>query len=315
METTKSKSLPPLIFNVFKPARAGSFDVVRHFKRQLPLGYGKIGHFGTLDPFACGVLLIGIGGAARLNDLVHKHLPKTYLAIGRLGRETDTGDWQGAITQTDDSRYLAEVIGRFDRAFIEETLRKKFLGTYWQAPHIFSATKFQGKALHKWAREGVEIKKEPVERFVHALEVVRWQYPFLALRVTVSSGTYVRTLFSDAARELGTLGSLIALQRESVGKLKAAEALRPGQWPVRGVVDVTQQGILPEDLLPFQRWVIPLERETAFVNGLSQRIDSDESHAWAMGSDGTNWGLLQRFEREWRVLINFRAKLLTESDL
>ncbi len=315
METTKSKSLPPLIFNVFKPARVGSFDVVRHFKRQLPVGYGKIGHFGTLDPFACGVLLIGIGGAARLNDLVHKFLPKTYLAIGRLGRETDTGDWEGKITQTDESRYLAEVIGQFDKAFIQETLRKKFLGTYWQAPHVYSATKFQGKALHQWAREGVEIKKEPVERFIHSLEIVRWQYPFLALRVKVSSGTYVRTLFSDAAQELGTLGTLIALQRESIGKIKSSEGLRSGQWPKRGVVDVTDRGILPEDLLPFQRWVIPADREKSFENGLSQRIESNDDYAWAMGADGSNWGLLQRFDRDWRVMINFRAKLLTESDL
>jgi len=315
VETTKSKTLPPLIFNVFKPARAGSFDVVRHFKRHLPDGFGKIGHFGTLDPFACGVLLIGIGGAARLNDLVHKFLPKTYLAVGRLGRETDTGDWEGKITQVDESRYLSEVIGHFDKAFIQETLRKKFLGTYWQAPHVYSATKFQGKALHQWAREGVEIKKEPVERFVHSLEVVRWQYPFLSLRVTVSSGTYVRTLFAEAAQELGTIGSLIALQRESIGPVKSTTGLKTGQWPTKGGADVTAQGILPEVLLPFHRWTIPEDREKAFLNGLSQRIDCRDEFAWGMGRDGTNWGLLQRFDNDWRVVINFRAKLATENDL
>jgi tRNA pseudouridine55 synthase len=283
----------------------GSFDVVRYFKRHLPGDPGRIGHFGTLDPFACGVLLIGVGGAARLNDLVHAHLPKTYLAVGKIGIETDTGDWEGRILQEDRSRYLNEVIASFDQNFIQETIAKKFLGVYWQAPHTYSATKFQGRPLHEWAREGVEIKKEPVKRFVHNIEVVRWSFPYLSVRVKVSSGTYVRTLFSDIARELGTIGSLIALQRESIGEISQKFALKMKNWPEKDLALPT--ACSPEELLPFKRWNIPAEREKAFLNGLTQRLDLNEEWAWGMGQDGSNWGLLKREGAEWKVAINFRA--------
>src|SRR5690606_24557557 len=101
------------------------------------------------------------------------------------------------------------------KSFIEEKLREKFLGDYWQAPHKYSASKFEGKALHEWAREGVEIAKEQVLRHVYDIRVVKYKYPYLSVRVTVSSGTYVRTLFSDFAGYLGTLGALVSLVRES----------------------------------------------------------------------------------------------------
>src|SRR5690606_11567719 len=190
----KNRALfPPLIFNVFKPARMTSYDVVRHFKRHLPSGFGKIGHFGTLDPFASGVLMIGICGAARLNDFIHDSMPKTYLAVGKLGIETPTGDYTSEIIQRDESLYLRPEIARFPATFIEQRLRDKVLGEYWQAPHKYSAAKFQGRNLHEWAREGVEIKKAPVRREVFKIEVVKYAFPYLSLRVEVSSGTYVRT--------------------------------------------------------------------------------------------------------------------------
>ena len=155
---------PPLIFNIFKPARVTSYDVVRHFKRNLPDGFGKIGHFGTLDPFASGVLMIGVAGASRLNEFIHEYSPKTYIAVGKLGIETPTGDYTGEIVQRDDSPYLKQEIARLPLAFLQERFEQKFVGDYLQAPHKYSATKFQGKNLHQWAREGVEIKKEPVMR-------------------------------------------------------------------------------------------------------------------------------------------------------
>ncbi len=316
MGPTRNKPLPPLIFNVFKPARMGSFDVVRQFKRSLPPGYGKIGHFGTLDPFACGVLLIGVGGAARLNDLVHAHWPKTYLAVGKLGIDTDTGDWEGQLRQVDDSCYIQQVIAGFDKAFIQTTLARRFQGEYWQAPPVFSASKFQGRPLHAWAREGVEIKKEPVRRMVHKIAVLRWCFPYLSLRVTVSSGTYVRTLFQEMAQELGTIGSLVALQREAIGPITTQTGLRMAQWPTRDTSceSVISMGIKPEELLPYPRWSIPPERETAFKNGLSMRFIETGQYAWGIGPDASNWGLLERSNDEWRVAINFRAMLSTDHD-
>ena len=101
--------------------------------------------------------MIGIGGAARLNEYIHELLPKTYLAVGKLGIETPTGDHQSEIIQRDDSVYLKKEIASFSREFIEEKIREKFLGDYMQAPHKYSAAKFMGRNLHVWAREGVEV--------------------------------------------------------------------------------------------------------------------------------------------------------------
>ena len=95
MSKTKVTIHPPYIFNVYKPAGFGSSDVVRYFKYHLPTGFGKIGHLGTLDPFAEGVLLLSIAGASRLSNYLHESYPKTYEAVGRVGQFYDTGDTTG----------------------------------------------------------------------------------------------------------------------------------------------------------------------------------------------------------------------------
>lgn len=272
----KNKSLsiyPPLIFNVFKPARMTSYDVIRHFKRQLPEGYGKIGHFGTLDPFASGVLMIGIAGAARMNEFIHEYLPKTYLAVGKLGIETPTGDYESEITQRDESLYLRREIASFSAEFIEERLRQKFLGDYMQAPHKYSASKFMGKNMHEWAREGIEVKKEPVLRHVYDIQVVKYKFPYLSVRVTVSSGTYVRTLFNHMSNELGTIGSLIALVREKIGYATTQNAIKRKDWPQDKQFPMLERGIRVDDLLPFDRTYLNPAQSLAFKNGAFLKLD------------------------------------------
>lgn len=266
----KNKSLSifaPLIFNVFKPARMTSYDVIRHFKRNLPSGFGKIGHFGTLDPFASGVLLIGIGGAARLNDYIHDFLPKTYLAVGKLGIETPTGDYESEIVQRDESLYLKREIAGFSPAFIQERLRLKFLGEYWQAPHKYSASKFMGRNMHEWAREGIEVKKGPVLRHVYDIQVVRYRFPYLSVRVTVSSGTYIRTLFNHMSNELGTIGSLIALSREKIGEITSPQGLKIKDWPQERRPEIIQNGLRVDKVLPFSEVILNETQTKAFKNG------------------------------------------------
>ena len=211
-------SYPPTVFNLFKPVNITSYDVIRILKRKLPRGCGKIGHFGTLDPFACGVLLVGIAGASRINNFIHDAFSKTYLAVGKLGVHTITGDLTVEPESIDTGKYL-ETIKSFSKEFIDERLNNEFLGSYYQSPHVFSAAKYEGKALHAWAREDVFIQKEKVERFIHSIKVVRFNYPWLSIRIEVSSGTYIRSLFSDMAKFLGTYGSLKALVRENIGPI------------------------------------------------------------------------------------------------
>lgn len=308
----RAKTSPPLIFNLYKPARLGSLDLVRSFKKKFLLDPHRIGHFGTLDPFASGVMLVAVGGAARLNEFIHEELPKTYLAIGKLGVQTDTADWQGKIKQVDDTAYSKKVISSFDLKFLKERLEEKFTGSYWQTPPIYSATKFEGKALHEWARAGVEIKKEPVERFIHQIEILKYAYPYVGFRVRAGSGTYIRTLFEDMCFELGTIGHLIGLVREGIGDIHMRDSLRPKFFNS----EFMSLGLKPEEVIRYPRLELPEERKKAFLNGLSSRLSQsvDSSRAWVM-SEGENWGLVEKKNDEWKTLINFQALKLAQSNL
>lgn len=326
---SKKALFPPLVFNVFKPARITSYDVVRHFKRNLPQGFGKIGHFGTLDPFASGVLMIGICGAARLNDFIHDLLPKTYLAVGKLGIETPTGDYTSEVAQKDESLYLTREIAGFSKEFIEEKLTEKFIGDYWQAPHKYSAAKFMGKNLHEWAREGVEVKKEPVLRQVYKIEVVKYAFPYLSIRVEVSSGTYVRTLFTDMCNYLGTLGSLVSLVRESVGPVSTATAMRKKNWPQDKKPEFIEMGTPVQDVLPFTSYVLDEKQTLAFKNGaffkqenlkVGRESKLSENYFWMFDESEHLLGLAEKMSSgEIKPKINFHsedaASLSSDHDL
>lgn len=317
MASKKETLFPPLVFNVFKPARMSSFDVVRHFKRHLPHGYGKIGHFGTLDPFASGVLMIGIAGAARLNDFIHELLPKTYLAVGKLGVETPTGDYTSEIVQKDESLYLTREIASFSKDFIQEKLREKFLGDYLQAPHKYSAAKHMGRKLHEWARDGVEVKKEAVLRQVYKIEVVKYAFPYLSIRVEVSSGTYVRTLFTDMANYLGTLGSLISLVRESVGPNTHQNAIQKKNWPQDKTLPIMEFASKIEDVLPFTKLKLTPTQSAYFKNGgflkpaelhVFQDSKLSETFFWILDENEKLLGLGEKtFPTELKPKINFRS--------
>lgn len=282
-------NLSPLIFNIFKPAGITSYDVVRHFKRNLPKPYGKIGHFGTLDPFASGVLMIGVAGAARLNNYIHDLLPKTYLAIGKLGVSTETGDLTVAPSEIDESKYLYDEISRFSLEFINEQLNKFFLGEYMQSPHKYSAAKFEGKALHKWAREGVDIKKAQVRRFVHKIDVVKYSFPYLSIRFEVSSGTYIRTLFKECAEFLGTYGTLVSLVRESIGPVSIDDALKKRNWPLENQEQSYFDNAKKSDeVLLLRNIILDIDASARYRNGIAFDYDPsliDKSRVSEIESD------------------------------
>lgn len=262
------------ILNVYKPKDIGSFDVVRRFKKFLGKKYGKLGHFGTLDPFAEGVLMIGFGQAARLNDFVHELMPKVYLAKGILGVHTETGDMTSEITNQDETEYLKNVISKFEIDFINKKLNEHFIGEYWQAPHKYSAAKYEGRKLHEWARDGVEIKKEKKLRHVLKIEVTRYQFPYLDIRFEVSSGTYIRTLFADCANYLGTIGVLNELIREQVGHIKVEDALQIEEWPIDDNFEIDKYLIEPIDLLPINSIKANEFQVRLIANG--QKLDLDK---------------------------------------
>ena len=175
-----------------------------------------MGHTGTLDPFATGLLVVMVGRATRLARFVEQQ-PKTYLATARLGLTTTTDDLTG------------EPVGEavpvlLDGAAVEAGLRS-LVGVHAQRPPAFSAKKVAGERSYRRARRGEAVELAPVQVTVHTAAMVRYAAPDVVFRVTVSAGTYVRALARDLGQRLGTAAHLTALRREAIGGLKVENAV------------------------------------------------------------------------------------------
>lgn len=291
----------PLVFNVKKPVGVSSFDVVHHFKKNLNFNFGKIGHFGTLDPFAEGVLLIGVQGAQKLNDYVHELLPKTYRARGVFGGKTLTGDLTSAVILKQD---IAQEYQTAEREYLQNYLGEQFLGEYWQSPHCVSATKFEGKRLYQHALAGRMIQKEKVKREIYSFEVLNFNYPYFDFVVSVSSGTYVRSLFEEIATLLGGVGALETLERLAIGALGVDGSLAREQWPLRGDSSfvLEERGISLDRVLQLDSVILDLTQSKRYLQGQRLRLSElilqknselicSENYFWVYHQEGALLGL------------------------
>jgi tRNA pseudouridine55 synthase len=201
---------------VDKPADWTSHDVVA--KARGLLGTRRVGHSGTLDPDATGVLLLGVGRVTRLLRFLGTH-PKSYVGELVLGVETSTLDASGEVTATHDMTGvgLAEV----------REVAPRFVGDIEQIPPMVSAVKVDGRRLHELARAGIEVERKPRPVTVHALEITKvpGQPDVFGLEVTCSSGTYVRTLAADIGHALGGGAHLRALRRTAIGPFTLESAV------------------------------------------------------------------------------------------
>jgi tRNA pseudouridine55 synthase len=203
-----------------KPVGITSFAVVRKLRRLL--GIKKIGHAGTLDPFASGLLILCVGrGATRHIDQFMQG-QKKYEAVLQLGVETDTLDLEGRVVATGP-------VGRMNDEAVCACLQG-FVGPGMQAPPAFSAAKHRGRPLYHYARRGVMIRKDPRPIEIYNLEYLGYDADSrqLSLRVECSRGTYVRVLASDIGRKLGCGAHLCALRRTGSGCFSVHEALDGG---------------------------------------------------------------------------------------
>lgn len=197
---------PVGFLNVNKPAGLTSHDVVARLRRGLRLK--KVGHAGTLDPLATGVLIICVGAATRLSEYVMASR-KRYRAVVCLGVTTDTYDADGWVTQV---RAAAGVT----RAAVEAALNA-FRGDLFQQPPPYSAIKQGGRKLYELARAGEAVDTPPRPVTIHALDVVDWSPPHFTLDVACSAGTYIRSLAYDLGEALGVGAHLTALTRTASG--------------------------------------------------------------------------------------------------
>ena len=202
------------ILNVDKPAGMTSHDVVSRVRRVAQMR--RVGHAGTLDPLATGVLLLCLGRATRLAEYLIGHA-KSYAATIRLGQETNTYDADGAI--------LAErPFSQLTHNQIEQALTT-FRGPIQQRPPMYSAVKKDGQPLYKLARRGQEVERPHRAVTIFRLDLIDWQPPHLTLQVTCSSGTYIRSLAHDLGQILDCGGHVTALRRTAISQFKVETAV------------------------------------------------------------------------------------------
>ena len=192
-----------------------SHDIVNVIRKKLDIK--KVGHTGTLDPNATGVLPILVGKATKISKYLIEH-DKTYIATIKLGEKTDTGDSEGQVIET------KKVSENLEKEEIEQALTD-FLGKQKQLPPMYSAIKINGKKLYEYAREGQEVKVEPRDIEIYKIKLLEYKNNKIKFEVECSKGTYIRTLCEDVANKLGTLGYMEELQRTKVNNFDIKDAI------------------------------------------------------------------------------------------
>ena len=201
------------ILNIKKEAGFTSHDVVA--KLRGIVHQKKIGHTGTLDPDATGVLPVCLGKATKLCDIIGDW-DKTYEAVLLLGKETDTEDTSGKILEEKEVTVTEEEI---------QNIILSFQGTYDQIPPMYSAKKVNGKKLYELARQGIVIERKPCPVTLSSIHIKKIELPYVTFEVTCSKGTYIRTLCHDIGAKLSVGGCMKELLRTKVGRFELSESL------------------------------------------------------------------------------------------
>jgi tRNA pseudouridine55 synthase len=202
------------IIIVNKPKGLTSHDVVACVRRKLKIK--KVGHAGTLDPLATGVLVLLIGRCTKLFDRF-LCFDKEYVATLTLGKKTDSGDVFGKVTQEKEFGHIAEDMAQ--HAF------SNYKGQIMQVPPMFSAVKHKGKRLYKLALKGKEVERKPRKIMIHELDILKFCLPDIKFYLKCSKGTYVRQLAEDISEQLQCVGHISQLERQSIGPFHIKESI------------------------------------------------------------------------------------------
>jgi tRNA pseudouridine55 synthase len=263
---------PSGILNVDKPQSWTSHDVVAKVRRLT--GQRRVGHAGTLDPLATGVLLLCLGQATRVAEYLMAGT-KRYRATLRLGISTDTYDAEGQVTGDSGSVEIS-------RQQIEAAL-PPFVGEIWQTPPMFSALKRDGQPLYKLARQGRQVDLEPRQVRIESVQIVDWDSPLLTLDVVCSPGTYIRSLAHDLGERLGCGAHVAALTRLASGRFSLAEAISLDTLSEAATTSTWMELLLPLDaaLLDLERVAASEAEVRQLVHG--QPIPCPQPPATALG--------------------------------
>ncbi len=267
-----------------------SFDVVRGVRRLLKVK--KVGHAGTLDPFATGLLIILLGQGTKLSSYLMAG-DKTYQATMRLGVETDTQDLTGRVV----SRGLVPELE-------PESIRKvarRFVGEIEQIPPLFSALNYRGRRAYELARQGIKMDLQKRKVKVHSLAITSVDLPDITMRVTCSRGTYVRSLAADLGKELGPGAHLRCLRRLRSGPFRVEDALS-----LEKLAHLSQNRLVQQIRIPLHK-ALPDIKEARVDDRISQRIRNGhqpESDEVAMADLARSFeGYMKLVDREGLVAI------------
>lgn len=277
--------------NILKPPGMSSHDVVGYARRVLHTK--KVGHAGTLDPAAAGVLPVAVGTATRLIEYL-EITDKTYRAEIKLGIATDSGDDTGKIltSQLDWSD--------FDMSTIEQVLQK-FTGKIRQTPPAHSAIKVNGQKACDLLRAGKDVEVPSREVTIYRLELLAHSHDMLLIDCDCSKGTYIRSLCQDIGEALGVPATMAFLLRRRVGDFTAEAALT-----LEELAEASEQALLPADkyLSSMQRFDLNPQREKAFCNGLSSTVKNftAQTESLRVYADGHFIGV-GRYDKEREELL------------
>ena len=272
------------LLNVNKPAGMTSRDVVNRVQRvtrsieaDLPKkDRTKIGHAGTLDPLATGVLVVALGPATRLIEYVQR-MPKRYTGTFLLGQESPTEDVEGEVTLLD--RPPEPTLDELRRA------AEKLTGEIQQRPPAYSALKIKGRRAYNLARAGKEVDLQPRPITIYRLDVIDYAYPSMVLDVECGSGTYIRSLGRDLAESLGTGAVMSALERIAIGSFRVADAMSLDELSVESI---TARLIPPQQAVTsLPQTALSADEVQQLENGtMIQRSDLDAEEIAAVDADG-----------------------------
>ena len=277
------------ILNIDKPAGITSHDVVYRVRRIT--GIRRVGHAGTLDPLATGVLVLAAGRATRLLEYIVGR-PKTYWAQLHLGRTTTTYDAEGEI--------ITEQPVTVSAAEFQAALNP-FRGDIAQIPPMYSAIKREGKPLYELARQGIEVERPPRPVTIYTLELLHWSPPLVELSITCSAGTYIRSLAYDIGAALGCGAYLAGLRRTAVGDFTVDDALNLETLTANNWTTF----LLPADSAVAHLPRLDVDVETAGRLSNGQRIPRTPEHPAAdlvrvYNPAGEFTGLVTARENQWQ---------------
>ena len=243
------------VLNIFKPKGMSSFDAVRVVKKVA--GTGKVGHTGTLDPEATGVLPICIGRATKIIDYIMDS-EKVYEVTLKLGIRTTTYDLEGEVLEERDPSHLTE----------EEILNSinSFKGEYSQIPPMYSALKQNGVRLYELARKGIEVERKGRLVNIYNLEDIKINNPYISMKVTCSKGTYIRSLCYDIGEKLGVFATMTQLNRAKTSVFSKEKSININELTKENINDYILS--MEEALEKYDKIIVNKKYAKLLVNGV-----------------------------------------------